>query len=340
MLDVNKIILFGFCLCIFIVSNVSLADEKQYTMSFQFENDFFGGGTDRHFTHGVRLELLSEPIPWVTNLADKLPWFDSNRIGMAEDALEGRGSISIGQSIYTPENIDTTELVPDERPYAGWLYIGFGLMANQGNEHYDRYDKLQLEIGVIGPMSFAEDVQRFIHSIIGARIPQGWEHQLKNELGVALYYEQAYRIIPKQKIFTFEYDIVPLVGGCIGNVFTYLNAGIVLRIGKDLKKDFGPPRINPSLPGGGYFSTEKFAWDFFVGSGGRMVLQNIFLDGNTFKDSHSVNKKYLVGDVQAGFSLRWQNFRVSYTQIFRTREFKGQDSDDIFGSLNFSWHLK
>ncbi|MDY6954103.1 MAG: hypothetical protein SWE60_21570, partial [Thermodesulfobacteriota bacterium] len=30
----------------------------------QFENDFFGGGTDRHFTHGTRLSHLTKPIPW------------------------------------------------------------------------------------------------------------------------------------------------------------------------------------------------------------------------------------------------------------------------------------
>ena len=334
-----KINLFIF-ISVLSLSNVSLADKKDHTLSFQFENDFFGGGTDRHFSHGTRFELLSEPLQWVTNLADKLPWFDSNTGSGPEDGLEGRGSISIGQSIYTPENTYTSELVPDERPYAGWLYIGFGLMANQGNEHYDRYDKLQLEIGVVGPMSYAEEVQKFIHSVLGNHMPQGWDHQLKNEPGIVLYYEQAYRIFHDRKIFSLDYDIVPHLGGSLGNIFTYFNAGCTLRVGRDLKNDFGPPRINPSLPGGGAFSTDRFSWNVFAGLGGRVVLQNIFLDGNTFKDSHSVKKKILVGDLQAGFSLRWKRFGISYTQIFRTKEFKGQDSDDIFGAINMSWYFK
>lgn len=339
MLNIKSLKMLCLFIYVFMSVNVSVADEKKYILSFQFENDFFGGGTDRHFTHGTRIELLTRPLPWVTGLADKLPWFDSNRMSGSGDELEGRGSISIGQNIYTPENTFTSDPIPGERPYAGWLYMGFGLIANQGNEKYDRYDKVQLEIGVVGPLSFAEDVQRFWHSLFGLHVPEGWDHQLGNEPGVVLYYEQAYRIFPTRKIYDLEYDIVPHIGGSLGNVFTYLSAGYVVRIGQDLKKDFGPPRIRPSLPGGGYFSTEGFSWNLFIGLDGRLVLRNIFLDGNSFRDSPSVDKKIGVGDIQAGLSLRWRRFAISYTQIFRTREFRGQDSDDIFGSLNLSWQF-
>jgi len=57
----------------------ALADDSGYIISIQFENDFFGGGTDRHFTHGTRIECLTEPISWITSAADKLPWFSSDR---------------------------------------------------------------------------------------------------------------------------------------------------------------------------------------------------------------------------------------------------------------------
>lgn len=48
-------------------------------ISIQFENDFFGGGTDRHFSHGTRIECLTPPIQVITDAADKLPWFSSER---------------------------------------------------------------------------------------------------------------------------------------------------------------------------------------------------------------------------------------------------------------------
>jgi len=43
--------------------------------------------------------------------------------------------------MYTPEDAAATELITKDRPYAGRLYMGFGLVANQGNK---RYDKLEL----------------------------------------------------------------------------------------------------------------------------------------------------------------------------------------------------
>jgi lipid A 3-O-deacylase len=317
---------------------LSFADEPDSVLSFQFENDFFGGGTDRHFSHGTRIEYYTGSINWIAKWADKLPWFDSEKDkDKPDNALEGRASISIGQNIYTPENTFTPNPVSNERPYAGWLYVGFGLMANQG---INRYDKLQLEIGIVGPASLARDVQTFWHSLFGLHVPEGWDHQLKNEPGVVLHYEQAYRIYEKPgEIFILEYDMVPHIGGSVGNVYTYGSIGYTVRLGQGLKKDFGAPRIQPSLPGGGYFRGGGLNWYLFAGMQGRLVLRNIFLDGNTFTESPSVEKKYLVGDLQAGITFRWKRVRMSYTQIIRTREFEGQDRDDILGSLSISFQF-
>ena len=63
---------------------------------------------------------------------------------------------------------------------------------------------------------------------------------------------------------------------------------------------------------------------------------NIFLDGNTWKNSHHVDKKPLVGDLQAGVVISWGRFRGSFTNVFRTREYYGQSEKDEFGSINLS----
>jgi lipid A 3-O-deacylase len=313
------------------------ADDPGYIISIQFENDFFGGGTDRHFSHGTRIECLTPPIQVITDAADKLPWFRSERARSPTDEFEARGSLSLGQNIYTPEDTTSSQLIRDDRPYAGWLYLGFGLVANQGTK---RYDKLELEIGLVGPYSFAEDVQTFWHSLFGLQVPKGWNNQLKTEPGAVLYYEQTRRVERQNVGFGLDVDMLPHFGGALGNVFTYGAAGITFRIGSELSDDFGPPRIRPSLPGSAYFRPEKgFNWYLFAGLEGRAVLHNIFLDGNTFTDSHSVDKKPFVGDLQAGLVVQWNRFRISYTQIFRTKEFDGQDSGDIYGSVSLSYHL-
>ena len=314
------------------------ADDPGYVISVQFENDFFGGGTDRHFSHGTRIECLTAPIQWMTDAADKVPWFRSERArSNPKDELKARASFSLGQNIYTPEDTTATQLIAEDRPYAGWLYMGFGLVANQGTK---RYDQLELEIGMVGPYSFAEDVQTFWHSLLGLQVPQGWDNQLKNEPGVVLYYEQTRRFERQNIGWGLDADVLPHFGGALGNVFTYGAVGVTLRIGSGLEDDFGPPRIRPSLPGSAYFLPGKgFNWYLFAGLEGRAVLYNIFLDGNTFKDSQSVDKKPFVGDLQAGLVFQWNRFRITYTQIFRTKEFDGQDDGDIFGSVSLSYQF-
>jgi hypothetical protein len=67
------------------------------------------------------------------------------------------------------------------------------------------------------------------------------------------------------------------------------------------------------------------------------VLRDIFLDGNTFKDSHSVSKEPFVGDLIVGASLILNRFKISYVQVSRSKEFKKQDSESSFGSISFSY---
>ncbi len=87
-----------------------------------------------------------------------------------------------------------------------------------------------------------------------------------------------------------------------------------------------------------YF-THGFYWYVFTGSEARLVIRNIFLDGNTFKDSHCVDKKPLVGDIQAGVVFQYDRIRLSYTQIYRLKEFKGQKRPHNYGSLGVSYQF-
>ncbi len=110
-----------------------------------------------------------------------------------------------------------------------------------------------------------------------------------------------------------------------------------MRIGDRLPLDYGPPRIQPTLSGSGFFlPRHEFGWYLFAGVDGRGVARNVFLDGNTFKNSRSVDKEPLVGDLQWSVALVWREVRVSYTHVVRTREFRTQPKHDEFGALTIS----
>ena len=69
---------------------------------------------------------------------------------------------------------------------------------------------------------------------------------------------------------------------------------------------------------------------------GRLVAYNIFLDGNTYCDSHSVDSKAFVADFTYGVALTTDDrCQFSYANAFRSREFDGQDHWSRFGSITF-----
>ncbi len=316
--------------------------ERHQILSTQFENDLFGNGADRHYTHGSRASFISSgPVPEVLEgLGDGTPGFNRG------DRMQF--TLSLGQSIFTPDDISVTTLQRDDRPYAGWTYAGFGLVSfHQGcNEPAKRIDTLELAIGVVGPASQADEVQRTWHEWIGSPEPQGWQHQLDDEPGIVLTYERRMpRDIPLVWFedllpFNLEADATPHYGFSLGNVFTHAAAGATMRIGTDLDTTDGVPRIRPSLPGSAYFTpSQDLDWQIFGGAELRLVGRNIFLDGNTFRKSHRVEKENFVLDLQAGAAITLGKVRVTFTNTFRSKEFVKQDSWDEFGSISLAFHF-
>ncbi len=301
---------------------------KTGTVSFVLENDLFYN-IDRHYTNGVRFSWVprrevSAP-GWAVKLAGFLPWFPEE-----SEICHG---YALGQSMFTPGDITVVNPPEDERPYAGWLYGTIGLAAVSGKQ----LDQITLSVGIVGPASLAEESQKFVHEVIGSDEPRGWDTQLGNEPGFVLAWQRGWRVCAVPARSGLRLDFTPHVGAAVGNVFTYGNAGLTMRFGKNLPDDFGPPRIQPGMPGSGDFSVaSSFRWYLFAGVEGRAVARNIFLDGNTFRDSRSVDKEPLVGDLQFGIVLDWPAVRLSYTHVLRTREFKTQDGRDDFGAMSVS----
>lgn len=305
-------------------------DDDHGVYSFVLENDYFAG-TDDGYTNGFRASWLSPEtdIPWwMEEAAYHLPFF----------ASEGhkRYSFAFGQAMFAPDDLRQKTLNRKDRPYAGFLYGTAGVLTDTGY----RLDNLQLTLGIVGPSSLAAQTQDAVHRVIDSIDPQGWDNQLRDEPAFILSYERKWRSIYQLSPFGFAVDITPHMGASVGNVHTYASTGATLRIGYDLPGDYGPPLIRPNLPGSDFFvPTKHVGWYLFAGFEGRAVARNIFLDGNTFRDSHSVDKKILVGGIQAGVAITYKNTRVAYTHILRTKEFYGQDKADEFGAVTLSYRF-
>lgn len=297
--------------------------------SFVLENDLFYN-TDHRYTNGARFSYLTpkggEP-EWLRDSLMDLPMFNWHS--------DIRVEYSLGQNMYTATDKLLRDPPADDRPYAGWLYGAVGLVARTGQV----LDQMQVSVGVVGPASMAHQTQDFIHSIVDSPEAQGWHTQLKNEPTLQLTYQRSWQSPEFKLPGGFGLDATPHAGVAVGNVYDYANMGMMLRFGQNLPIDYGPPRVQPSLPGSGYFEKAAggFGWYLFAGVDGRGVAHNIFLDGNTFANSRSVQKEHWVGDAQFGLAVVIDGVRLAYTHVLRTREYVGQDASDQFGAFSVSF---
>ncbi|WP_208595932.1 lipid A deacylase LpxR family protein [Desulfonatronovibrio hydrogenovorans] len=296
--------------------------------SLSVENDLFAN-RDRRYTSGVRISTLraEERLPKVfSRNLDKIPFFPEHG--------KKRFGFQLGQSMFTSDDITQSSPPENERPYAGWLYTTMEVSSDTGQQ----LDQFQITLGVIGRHSLAEESQRRVHKITGSPDPKGWHTQLKSEPGIVFSYQRKWKQGREfLELAGMGLDFSPHVGVAAGNVFTHLAAGGIVRAGFDLPDDYGPPLISPSMAGSNFFvPTNRFGWYVFAGFEGRAVARNIFLDGNTFRSSRSVDKKYFVGDIMGGAVLTFSRMRLAYTHVLRTREFDGQDGKDTYGALTLT----
>jgi lipid A 3-O-deacylase len=314
---------------------------KGGTFSIQIENDKVNN-TDRHYSNGFRMG-------WVSDRDDKGPEWLKETLDFLYPFASLKGSrigFTLGQTIFTPNDTQTRTLIRDDRPYADWTFVGASLHGEALdkppvllNDPVDIIDTVELTFGIVGPHAYGEQVQNNFHDLIGVDRAYGWDNQLKDEPTVNLMLERRWRPTPLS-FLGLGADTVPSVGGSVGNVFMFGAVGTMLRIGQRLDVDYGPAHIQPSLSGPEMMSQHSgLSWYLFAGSQGRAVGRNLFLDGNTFRDSHSVDRKFFVADFQAGVAIAYGSARLSLAQIWRTKEFDGQDGHDEFGAVNLSWHF-
>jgi lipid A 3-O-deacylase len=304
------------------------------------ENDSLYFNSDKHYTQGLRISDLLGETPSPDGLWDDAFKIVRSVTPVFEPGGTRRIGVFLGQSIFTPKNLAIRPPDPHDRPYAGWLYAGASLLQETGSQ---MLENAELDFGIVGPGALGKQVQNDFHQFIGVPQAKGWSSQLQQEFGIVLSYERLWRL-PLVGDNCLGVDIVPQLGASVGNIFTYGETGVLLRIGSGLGADYGPVRIRPALSGTDYFDAERLdegqGYYFFAGTQGRVVGRNIFLDGNSFRTSPSVSKKNLVGDAQAGFSvLLSKSLRFDISVALRTEEFHGQHTpDDICtAALTFTW---
>jgi hypothetical protein len=298
--------------------------QNRGAFSFHLENDVFAL-TDRYYTHGV-----------------KLTWISRFKMTQETNPISSQAiSVSLGQNIYTPYEIEREDLIEDDRPYAGISYLSLALHRKKEQT----METFEFLLGIVGPSSLAKQMQKFVHSLYRGTQPQGWHHQLKDEIVYNFVFDKKWRIFRSMEAKKVGYDLISHFSGSVGTMMTAAATGWQFRFGSNLPRDFGTFLLRPGGESGAIFAehadhladSKRSGIHGYVYLVGHAVYRNIFLDGNTFQDSHRVDKRVFVGDIVLGVVITKNRFKFSYAYVFRTKQFETQAKPQIFGAINISY---
>lgn len=335
----------------------------------RLENDLFAN-TDQNYTNGVAFTAVSHditgevktaclpaPVRLHAELIRRLnPAFWDDR----PDPVATQNVVAkFGQSMFTPTDPARTDLIRDDRPYAGLLYVGLSWNRRtlDPQENSERLDTREITLGVIGPLALGRQTQNLVHDLIGAERFLGWDNQLKNEPALQLAMDRKYRAYRSDGAIQpgFSADSIRSLGLRLGNIETSASVGIEGRFGWNLPNDFGTYPIRPGAenrppssaslrnrranaqseptrprPGAHLFGTLE----------AKLVAHDFSLDGNLFRSSHGVTRRPLVAQAAVGVSVQGlvaaRGVRLAVMRVFRSREFKEQLSSHAYGSVALS----
>lgn len=264
-------------------------------------------GQDRHYTAGIQLAFAADN--WL-------------RIGP-----EPRMAIAFGQRVYGPD-VKPAFVQPGDRPFAGWLYA----MADVTLCNDAVVDHALASIGIVGPSARGREAQDAIHDLYGKPPVTGWRDQLRDEVAVLVGFERAWPSVAATRWHGNNLDLSLRSGVLAGNVLTAAHAGVVLRYGPALPRELPVPFISPAPPRAG----ASRGWHVWAGADAHTVARNIFLDGNTRKESLRVDRKPLGLDLHVGAEWAWESLRIGVSLVRRSPEFRGQLGADRFARLTLS----
>ena len=317
------------------------------TWRFEYDNDAFFN-KDNKISSGWSLQKQSAVAPrW--DALEAVPDF-VRRWGkvipsLTKEGLVYRAGIAIGQVIQTPDDLSRLDLIKDDVPYAGALT----LQATWYAFNDDEFRGFEITAGVAGPPSLAEQTQKTIHKLVDSSDPKGWDYQLKTEPLINLNYMRKKKIwrVGNPARVSFDTAINGNVG--LGNLFTQASMALEMRFGQNMPRGFVyvPDPIGLSMH---YKATlkpsnpQKSSFYASLVLRGSAFAHNLFLDGNSFRDSHGIDNEPLVGMVIAGLHYEQKKWGLHFNLMATsddvdTHQYPTTEGRERLGTVDIEWRF-
>ena len=310
-------------------------EEPDTFVTITLENDLFAG-RDGGYTNGLGVSWGRGPYQTLeeTEAPDWLLGM-SKTFGVHDDSEHWNAiSYSVFQGIQTPSDITNPDYQPNDLPYAGIL----GWRGSVYSWTRTRADQFSLLVGAVGPASLAEQSQKRVHKLTGSDKPMGWDYQLHNEPVFALQAQRSWR----HEIENGEghgVDFIGILEASGGNFSSYVAATYMIRWGLNLERSHAAISVLPGREINPLAGTNSEEYFIFFGVQPRYVFNDIFVNGNTFRNSPSVTLKNEQLIYSTGFVWNWKNWGLLFSLAETTSTFEEGEGNARFGSLSISYRL-
>lgn len=296
------------------------------------ENDSYLS-SDRNYTNGLRISARNT---WRTADGPEVLYKNDDESNLG---YKLSGSLHLANNMYTGADISLfpDEIPSDDRPYAGWTYIG---VSKQRTFTDDSIRSWEFDVGCLGPCAGSRQIQTEWHELINARKPQGWDNQISDSLALQYFYDYQWapRVLKAQKNnAAVRYaDLAPSFHAEVGTVFTSIGFGGTLRVGK-MKSYFDgvglikstPKAVAPRIAAVGFPAQDSFKERFlYLKAKARLMLHNSTIEGAVFNDSSPFTQETKNGvlDIEAGFTWEFNPVVLNVYLATRSTEIKAQKS--------------
>lgn len=315
-------------------------DNDAFTPFVNRDEDYTGGfaATFAGPAAGRGLGFLDRPLAAVDRA-----WLPLHS-GFERPALP---ALQLGLMVFVPGNIGDPDLIDDDRPYAGLLYLANGrtYVADDGRVAY----KTSLLLGVVG-LDLTSDIQKELHRGFGATPPQGWHHQIsKGGEPTARYAAERQDRLAAGNALGQRYDLASSVGGSAG-FLTQADAALSLRWGRigTAWWSFAPQTATYlAAPGTSPVVDRASRRELYLWAGIKTSLRfyNVLLQGQ-FRDSQLsydfADTRPLIGEAWFGVTAQASDtYRLSWAVHYQSSELRNGtgNRDLLWGGITLSRSL-
>ncbi len=184
---------------------------------FHYDNDYFTA-TDYYYTQGYNFE-------WMHPALKKNPL--SKTLIKLKHATTNYG-LSFENFGFTPTSLYHSEILYGDRPFAACILLKVFSISTDA-DHKLRLSAA-ISTGMIGPVALGHQIQQTIHSWINGVNPQGWNHQIRNDIIIN------YQLALDKELFTHQnlFSVYANSKAQIGTLNDNVQVGFTMMAGKHI----------------------------------------------------------------------------------------------------------